>query len=276
MTPQERDLIIALLNRLKQAAGQPKDPEAEALIRQAIAEQPDAPYLLVQTVLIQDMALADAQRRIAELERQLAEARSGAGQQSSSFLGGARGSVPSAGGPWGRPAAPPAAAPRGPWTQSGGQPTGQPADQPVSGQPMTGQPMTGQPMMQALGAPGATSGFLRSAATTAAGIAGGALLFQGIQSLFGHQFGGGGMLSGMPMQPGLSETVTNNYYGNDPSGDLGPDTRQADYSADPGGSNDPGWTQADNTPPDPGPDFASNDDVGYDPGFGGSDDNYDV
>ena len=38
--------------------------------------------------------------------------------------------------------------------------------------------------MAPLAMPGASSGFLRQAATTAAGIAGGALLFEGISSLF--------------------------------------------------------------------------------------------
>src|SRR6266851_1779566 len=85
MVPQERDLITTLLARLKQAGGQPKDPEADQLIRQALVEQPDAPYYLVQTVLIQDMALASAQNRIAELERQLAAAKPA---QPTSFLGG--------------------------------------------------------------------------------------------------------------------------------------------------------------------------------------------
>ena len=38
MTPQERDLITTLLDRLKSTAvpGQPKDPEADRLIRQAM------------------------------------------------------------------------------------------------------------------------------------------------------------------------------------------------------------------------------------------------
>ena len=43
MTPQESDLITTLLARLKSAGGQPKDPDADRLIRQAMAEQPDAP-----------------------------------------------------------------------------------------------------------------------------------------------------------------------------------------------------------------------------------------
>ena len=58
--------------------GQPKDPEAEALIRQAMAEQPDLPYYLVQTVLIQDLSLHNAQNRIADLEKQLADAQQAA------------------------------------------------------------------------------------------------------------------------------------------------------------------------------------------------------
>jgi hypothetical protein len=70
MTPQESDLITTLLSRLKSTAGQPKDPEADRLIRQAMTEMPDAPYYLVQTVLIQDLSLQQAEARIAELEKQ--------------------------------------------------------------------------------------------------------------------------------------------------------------------------------------------------------------
>src|SRR5215469_17071721 len=78
MTPQEKDLITTLLARLKSAGGQPKDPEADTLIRQAMAEQPDAPYYLTQTVLIQDLSLHNAQNRIADLEKQLADAQQAA------------------------------------------------------------------------------------------------------------------------------------------------------------------------------------------------------
>jgi len=84
MTPQERDLITTLLARLKGASGQPKDPEADTLIRQAMAEQPDAPYYLVQTVLIQDLSLHQAQARIADLEKQVSDSQS----KPTSFLGG--------------------------------------------------------------------------------------------------------------------------------------------------------------------------------------------
>jgi hypothetical protein len=231
MTPQEKELITALLTRLKQAGGQPKDPEAEALIRQAIAEQPDAPYYLVQTVLIQDMALNQAQQRIAELERQAAQP--APQQKPTSFLGGlfgggrsdqpqSGGTVPSSG-PWSRapqPQSPPPGYAQPGYAQPGYQ-------QPAYAPPGYGAPYA-QPMM---GMAQGGSGFLRSAAATAAGIAGGALLFQGIESMFGHH--AGGILGGVAQQPGLSETVINNYYGSDQ-----------------GGGQTVGWDQGGGAPPD--------------------------
>jgi hypothetical protein len=266
MTPQERDLITHLLSRLAQAGGQPKDPEADQLIRQAVAAQPDAPYYLVQTVLIQDMALSNAQSRIQALEQQLAAAKP-APAQPTSFLGGlfgggpastnpASGSVPSAG-PWSRPA-PVATAQQ--WQGQPGQ------GQPAQGQPGYGQPGYGQPAM-GMGGPmmgmGGGSGFLRSAATTAAGIAGGALLFEGIQSMFGSH--AGGILSGTSMQPGLSETVINNYYGSDPASGDAPQTAAWDQGTDNGAQ--PADYTADNAV-DTDQDFASDQDFG-----GGDSDN---
>jgi hypothetical protein len=53
-------------------------------------------------------------------------------------------------------------------------------------------------------------GFLRSAAITAAGIAGGALLFEGIQSMFGHQ-DAVSITGDQPVMRGLGETVVNNH-----------------------------------------------------------------
>src|SRR5215471_1618641 len=208
MTPQERDLITTLLSRLKNTAGQPKEAEADGLIRQAVAEQPDAPYYLVQTVLIQDLSLHNAQSRITELEQQLTEAQQQAARPTS-FLGSLFGThqpAPTA------PGAPPA----GPWARAP-----QVAAAPMA--PPYGQPSGAAYAQQGYGQPsgggfmgGGGGGFLRSAAATAAGVAGGALLFQGIESLFGR--GGGGVLGGQAMTPGLGETVVNNYYGSDAAG----------------------------------------------------------
>jgi uncharacterized protein len=221
MTPQEKELLTTLLARLKNTGGQPKDPEADALIRQALAEQPDMPYYLVQTVLIQDLSLHQAQQRIADLEKQLADAQQAAKPTVGSFLGGLFGSRPPA------PAASPSQA--GPWTRSpqvATAPPTQPYSQPgYAPQPGYGQPMGGPGGM--MGGMGGGGGFLRSAAATAAGVAGGALLFEGISSLFGNHYAGG--LTGGGMTPGLGETVVNNYYGSDAAAG-------GDWSSDPGGA----------------------------------------
>jgi len=233
MTPQEKELLTTLLERLKNTPRQPKDPEADALIRQATTEQPDLPYYLVQTVLIQDLSLHQAQQRIADLEKQLADAQQAAKPTVGSFLGGLFGSRP--------PAQASAPAQGGPWTRSpqvaaapAAQPYGQPgyAPQPGYGQ----QPMGGGMGGGLMGGMGGGGGFLRSAAATAAGVAGGALLFQGISSLFGNHYAGGLMSGGMT--PGLGETVVNNYYGNDAGG--------GDWSSDPGGAGGGGdWSSND-------------------------------
>lgn len=244
MTPQERDLITALFARLQQQGGQAKEPEAEALIRQSAARQPDAIYLLTQTVLIQDMALHEAQNRIAALE-QHGSAPADAPQERPSFLpqpssAGGQGSVPSAG-PWGpAPAAPPPGAP--------------PA--PAFGNAPGYRPGYGYgPQMLA----GSGGGFLRQAAATAAGVVGGSLLFNGISSMFGPHYGGG-FLGGTPMQPGLSETVINNYY-NDPGTTADATQNYPDNQ---------GLQQADDTDQGGGQDFADQGggDGGFDPGGG--------
>jgi len=86
MTPHETALVTILLERLKKTDSPDKDTQAEALIRQTTAEQPDTAYHLVQTVLIQDLSLHVAQNRIAELEKSLAEAKA-VSFLPSSFLG---------------------------------------------------------------------------------------------------------------------------------------------------------------------------------------------
>ena len=240
MTPEERDLITTLLNRLKDAgaAGQQKDAEADALIRQALREQPDMPYYLAQTVLIQDLTLNQAEGRIAELEQQLADAQS---QKSSgtSFLGGLFGrSEPQREapriGPWSR--GPQVAPPQ--YGASPGSGYARPGAAPPPGYPPQGdyaQPQP-QPQPQAGGMLGGGGGeFLRSAAATAAGVAGGALLFQGISSMFGHGYANS-LSNGGAATPGLGETVTNNYYGDSAPGDGsgGDYGGGGDYDADPG------------------------------------------
>ena len=212
MTPQEKELITSLMDRLKKVGGEPKDAEAEALIRQSTAQQPNAPYQLVQTVLIQDMALNQAQTRIADLEKRLADAT--ARTQPTSFLGGLAGRTGASPpfGPWGQPA------PAAPVQGQGGYGQG------GYGQVGYARPDYAPPPPPLAGVQGG-SGFLRSAAATAAGVAGGALLFEGIQSMLGHH--ADGILGGIPQQPAITETVINNYYGDEGE----PDAPQ-DYGAE--------------------------------------------
>jgi hypothetical protein len=73
---------------------------------------------------------------------------------------------------------------------------------------------------------------MRQAGTTAAGVAGGALLFEGISGLFGGHRGGFGFGGGF----GGPTEVVNNYYeesGSGASGDFG--------GGDFGGGDSGGW-----------------------------------
>jgi hypothetical protein len=84
--------------------------------------------------------------------------------------------------------------------------------------------------------PSGMSSFLHSAATTAAGVAAGALAFEGIRSLFGGHlggFGGGGMQGGSFLG-GTPETIVNNYYDSPERGgrdDTGSEDRDDDLQA---------------------------------------------
>ena len=198
MTPQERQLIDDLFDRLAKLENAPRDPEAMSAIMQGLRSAPNAVYALVQTALVQDEALKRANSRIQELEA----GHAGEQNPSGGFLDsmrdaifgqnqphgpGSQGSGPQGSGPQG--SVPNVRAPgmggRPVWnsgevvqqTQGGGQ-YGQP--QPGYGQPAYGQP---QP---AFGGGGGS--FLGTAAAAAAGVVGGSLLLGSIRSMMG---GGG-------------------------------------------------------------------------------------
>ena len=82
MTPQERQLIDDLFDRLSKVESAPRDPDAVAAIAQGLRMAPNAVYALVQTVLLQDEALKRANSRIQELEAASAPEQS----QSGGFL----------------------------------------------------------------------------------------------------------------------------------------------------------------------------------------------
>jgi hypothetical protein len=188
MTPQERQLVDDLFDRLSKVESAPRDPDAVAAIAEGLRKAPNAIYALVQTVLLQDEALKRANSRIQELEAGSA----GEQQQSGGFLDSMRdtifgqnqprGSVPNV--------RPPEVASRPVWN---------------SGQVMQQAQSPGQysqaPYGQPYGAPQAPMGggggsFLGTAAAAAAGTVGGSLLLGSIRSMMGgshHGFGDAGI-----------------------------------------------------------------------------------
>ncbi len=217
MSPEERQLLTGLFDRIRGAANTPRDQEAEALIQDATKAQPYAPYFLAQTVLVQDQALRAANDRLQELEGKVKdlESRAASEPRPGGFLSGlgslfGASSAPRAG--MGMP--PPGSAPRAPVPPPGGRWSQSPPQggwqQPPQGYAPPGTapgPWGGQG-----GSPG--GGFLTGALGTAAGVAGGVLLADSIRGLFaGHNnalgigSGFGGTGSGLG-----GETVINNYY----------------------------------------------------------------
>lgn len=171
MTPEESHALQQLLSQLTQIQGINKDPEADRMIAQAVARQPDAAYLLIQRTMILEQALNAAKEQISQLQSQASQ--SAPASPGRSFLDANA---------WGNHA--PASAP-----------SQRPVETSVTGRPLgsTGQGQ-GQWSGPAMGAmPGRGSSFLGSGgsmlgtmAATAAGVAGGAFLFHGIGNLLGN------------------------------------------------------------------------------------------
>lgn len=196
MTPQERQLIDDLFDRLAKLETAPRDPEAMSAIMQGLRTAPNAVYALVQTTLLQDEALKRAHDRILELE---AATQTGQPNQSGGFLDSMRDTIFGQNQPQGTGSVPHVRAPdigggRPVWnsgqvmqqTQAPGQPYGQQYGQPAYGQPQGyGQPYGGQ--QPAFGGGGGS--FLGTAAAAAAGMVGGSLLLGSIRSMMGggHQ-----------------------------------------------------------------------------------------
>jgi uncharacterized protein len=170
MTPQERQLIAELFERLAKLEGKPRDPEAERAISEGLRDAPHALYPLVQTVLVQDDALRQADARIRELEGELPREGGFLDQMRDSLLGrrdGPRGSVPSV-------------RPDGPGFRNA------PGYRSMEQQPPQYQQPPYQPPPPQGGGFGGGS-FLGTAAASAAGMIGGALLLNS----FRHMLPGG-------------------------------------------------------------------------------------
>jgi hypothetical protein len=193
MTPQERQLVDDLFDRLARVEGAPRDPDAAAAIQDGLRKAPNALYALVQTVLVQDEALKRANAHIQELEQR----RAGEQQQHGGFLDSMRDAV------FGKDSQPRGSVPNVPppvpnrpvWnsgqvlqqSQGGGRfDQGQGYGQGPYGQGPYGQGPGG--VGSSFGAPpfgGGGGAFLGTAAAAAAGVVGGSLLLNGIRGMMG-------------------------------------------------------------------------------------------
>ncbi|MCU7239625.1 DUF2076 domain-containing protein [Pseudomonas peradeniyensis] len=234
MNTEEQTLIDGLFGRLKQAEdpAQPRDAQAQARIEEHLRQQPAAPYYMAQAILVQEAALKRLDEQNKQLEAELRQARAqvdasrpsgGGGFLSSIFGAGARNPEPQ------RPVAPPP-------TSSGGW--REPAPQAYAPPP----PQQGFGAAPAPARSGASS-FLGGAMQTAAGVAGGVLLAQGISSLFNHHSQPEEIVEVIKEEPAPAsdaggwndqdsqrQVADNGGWGNDQGGYA-----DADYSGDDGG-----------------------------------------
>jgi hypothetical protein len=210
MNPQESQVLQDFLNQLAQAKGIAKDPQADDLIAKAVAQQPDAAYLLVQRSLLLDQALTNSKAQIAQLQTELQAARAAG---SNTFV--------DANYAWGRPS--------GDALRS--MPSA-PSAPSVSPQAMQ-SPQNPAPAASPSFLSGGAGSILGNVATTAAGVAAGAFLFQGIGSLMGGHHGSGFLgQTGQASGPTENITTVNNYYSGDtaPAEDADDDIFGADNS----------------------------------------------
>src|SRR3981081_1855317 len=71
MTPQEQEMIGDLIDRVNKTQLTEKDPDAEKMLRDGLGKNPDALYILAQTVLVQKYALEQAQAQLAQAKAQI-------------------------------------------------------------------------------------------------------------------------------------------------------------------------------------------------------------
>ena len=211
MTPEERNLITELFDRLATLENAQRDPAAEQAIYDGFQRAPNAAYALVQTVLVQDEVLKRAEARIRELEAATAP---GPERRDTSFLGTMRDSLG-----FGEPRRGGSVPSVKPGMSSAWRSTGVPSEgapmQPSG--PMASQPMTSPPMGPGPMAGGGMGGsFLGTAAAAAAGVVGGSLLMGGLRSMMG----GGQAHSAFDQSAGASRGGSPWSGGNEGGGDL--------------------------------------------------------
>ena len=252
MNSEEQTLIDGLFSRLQQAEtdSAPRDAQAEARIKEHLTRQPAAGYFMTQAILVQEAALKSLDEQNKQLARQVEQlqaelqsakaqpattAPSSGGFLSSIFGGSSRDPQPA-------PTQSPPASSGGGWRE--------PARPSFNSQPPQQNFGAAPPRQNYAQQQPAGSGFLGGALKTAAGVAGGVMLAQGISSLF-HQNQQPEVVEVIKEEPAQVNDQGNNGWGDDQRM-AGNDS----YSNDQGGFSDADY---------------SNDDSSF---FGGDDDSY--
>ncbi|WP_379769046.1 DUF2076 domain-containing protein [Flaviflagellibacter deserti] len=158
MQAQERQLIMELFDRLRDAEGQPRDREVQELLGQELRRAPNAVYTMAQTIIAQNQALELASRRIEELERRAPQDED---ERYAEYRQPGAMGAPS------------------PWQRGGSPSSGQGYEQPAYG-----DRTFGAPQQQRMGM-GGGGGFLAGAGQVAMGVAGGMLVAEAAKSLLG-------------------------------------------------------------------------------------------
>jgi len=275
MTNEERDLIIQFVSRtggrpanagfavsvpqVGAAAMPPVDAQADALLADLFNAYPEARYRITQLAFVQEHALAAATSQIGQMQQQISQMQQQIAQLMQQLAQQQPGGPPT-NSPWGTAAAPQPAPSRGLFGGlfGGGN---QPAPPPQYAQPAYAPPPPQYaPGYQPGMFPRPGSGFLGSALTTAAGVAGGIMAADAITGLFaGHHeqqgVGFGGGFGGQPSyrdesNPWATAIPASDLY--DQGGALKsapvPDTGWSTPAADTGwqdaGSSDSGWSDS--------------------------------
>ncbi len=131
MTPQEQDMIGGLIDRVQKTQLAEKDMDAEEMLQEGLGKNPDALYILAQTVLVQKYALEQAQAQLTALKAQIEQMQQHPEpKHATSFLGNLLGRNDA-------PAPPPPPPPQQQgWTQVPGYKKGAPVGYPQYGAPM--------------------------------------------------------------------------------------------------------------------------------------------
>lgn len=216
MNSEEQTLIDGLFSRLQQAETEaaPRDAQAEARIKEHLTRQPAAGYFMTQAILVQEAALKSLDEQNKQLTRQVqqlqAELQAAKAQSAAPASSGGGGFLSSIFGGSPRPAP----------TQSAPASTGgwrEPAAQQNYAAPAPQQNFGAAPPNYAQqAAPAAGSSFLGGALKTAAGVAGGVMLAQGISSLFHHNQQPEEIVEVVKEEPAQVADQSNNGWGDDP------------------------------------------------------------